>query len=75
MMFQELCRGASGCFMGAGCHNPSPRGHIVDRKFALGHRKGQFISVYASKDLPILHFVYLYVGYISFHFFALISFV
>ena len=41
----------------------------------MGHRKCQLISVYTSKDLPILHFVYHYVGYFSFHFFALISFV
>ena len=29
----------------SGCHNPRPRGHIVDRKFALSHRKFQLISM------------------------------
>ena len=58
-----------------GCHNSSPLGHIVDKKFAFGHRKCQFISVYTSKDLPILHFESHIVGYfsfLSFDFFCLI---
>ena len=42
----------------SGCHNSSPRGYIVDRKFALGHKRCQLIYVYTSKDLPRLHFVY-----------------
>ena len=29
-----------------GCHNPSQRGNIVDRKFALSHRKFQLISAF-----------------------------
>ena len=33
-------------FTQAGCHNPSPRGYIVDRKFALSHRKFQLISTH-----------------------------
>ena len=45
-----------------GCHNPSQHGNIVDKKFALGHKECQLISVYTSK----LHFVYHYSGYFSF---------
>ena len=46
-----------------GCYNPSQRGSMADRKYALSHRKCQLNSAYVSKDLLILHFVYLYAGY------------
>ena len=34
------------CYLGSGCHNPRQRGNIVDRKFALSHRKFQLISTH-----------------------------
>ena len=61
--------------MAAGCYNPSQRGSIADRKYALSHRKCQLNSAYLSKDLLILHFVYHYVGYFLFCCFDFFGFI
>ena len=42
-----------------GCHNPSQHGNIVDKKFALGHRKCQLISVYTTPANSSATFVWL----------------